>query len=718
MEINLATIDFNPGQGGGEAVINSLSVTSNGVYRVPQGVDGYNPVTVNVPAPEFVTETLSVSVNGTYNPGQGVDGYSQVTVDVHPLNSFSGTYTSNGSYSITGEFNGGEITVSVPAQEFVTESLSVTSNGTYNPGAGIDGYSQVTVNVPEQKVEETFTVTPSIVMQTVTPTAGRVFSGGTVAAVTASIDSNILPENIKSGVEILGVEGTFEGGVTPTGTITITDNGTYDVTDYASAVVDVPQSVTGFTEKEITEGVQIVNLSNSASYVGPYVFYSNTLQTVYLPNCTSVGENAFALCYSLQTVDMQNCTTIERQGFAYCSSLSYINIPNCISLRSEAFRNCSNLQSIDIQNVRIIYNYAFTDCSKLEFVNTDFGFIGYQTFGRCGFSEINLSNVYYIGGEAFTGCSSLTTVSLNMINYIWFSYDNMFNNCSNIESIYVQSWLYDRYVSAAGWSSFSDKFISVPVPSMLSYSDGWLTGPTKVLDYYFNSQIGCSYMSVISVSLPNCEEMLYRIGTTPPQYPLRNECRNMTYLSLGALSVATESFMKDHKKIQEVYFPICKVLKGEAFKGCSSLTTVSLPMCEYIDASVFNGCRNLQSIDLPVCSYVGPQAFFGCSSLATVSLPMCEYIDMDVFYNCPNLQSIDLPVCSYISNFAFVNAKILDTVILRSNSVCVLNGNAFQNTRIDSRYSDGFVYVPASLVDAYKSAPGWSSISSKIFPIE
>lgn len=83
MEINLATIDFNPGQGGGgEAVISSLSVTSNGVYRVPQGVDGYNPVTVNVPAPEFVTESLSVSVNGTYTPGTGVDGYSQVTVNV------------------------------------------------------------------------------------------------------------------------------------------------------------------------------------------------------------------------------------------------------------------------------------------------------------------------------------------------------------------------------------------------------------------------------------------------------------------------------------------------------------------------------------------------------------------------------------------------------------------------------------------------------------
>ena len=34
--------------GGGSAVIQSLSVTQNGTYTAPSGVDGYSPVTVNV----------------------------------------------------------------------------------------------------------------------------------------------------------------------------------------------------------------------------------------------------------------------------------------------------------------------------------------------------------------------------------------------------------------------------------------------------------------------------------------------------------------------------------------------------------------------------------------------------------------------------------------------------------------------------------------------
>ena len=140
MYIDLVTINLCPGQGGG----------------------GVKP-----------SGTLDIVENGVYN----VYSYSSASVDVHPSISLSETYISNGSYNITGEFNGGVITVDVPAPQFITEPLNVSANGTYTPGEGVDGYSKV--------------------------------------------------------------------------------------------VVDVPQSVTGFTEKQITEGVQVVNLSNSASYVRP-----------------------------------------------------------------------------------------------------------------------------------------------------------------------------------------------------------------------------------------------------------------------------------------------------------------------------------------------------------------------------------------------------------------------------------------------------------------
>ena len=43
--------------GGGEPLIEPLSVTSNGTYTAPSGVDGYSPVTVNVPSQTLPSAT-------------------------------------------------------------------------------------------------------------------------------------------------------------------------------------------------------------------------------------------------------------------------------------------------------------------------------------------------------------------------------------------------------------------------------------------------------------------------------------------------------------------------------------------------------------------------------------------------------------------------------------------------------------------------------------
>ena len=56
------------------------------------------------------------------------------------------------------------------------------------------------------------------------------------------VDSNLMPENIAKDKTILGITGTFQGGITPTGELSITENGTYDVTQYASANVNVASS--------------------------------------------------------------------------------------------------------------------------------------------------------------------------------------------------------------------------------------------------------------------------------------------------------------------------------------------------------------------------------------------------------------------------------------------------------------------------------------------
>ena len=77
---------------------------------------------------------------------------------------------------------------------------------------------------------------------------------------------------------------------------------------------------------------------------------------------------------------------------------------------------------------------------------------------------------------------------------------------------------------------------------------------------------------------------------------------------------------------------------------------------------------------------------------------------------------IDLPLCTSIGNEAFRRC-ILETLILRSNTVCTLvNVLALAGTRIET--GTGYVYVPAALVNAYKTATNWVTYADQIRAIE
>ena len=104
-------------EGGSPAIIQSLTVTQNGRYDAPAGVDGYNPVDVNVP--------------DRYDEGYK-DGYDEGYVD-------------------------GEAAVKSKIQ-----SKTITKNGTYYAADdGLDGFDPVNVNVPASETGYTLPSTVS-----------------------------------------------------------------------------------------------------------------------------------------------------------------------------------------------------------------------------------------------------------------------------------------------------------------------------------------------------------------------------------------------------------------------------------------------------------------------------------------------------------------------------------------------------------------------------
>ena len=76
-----------------EPVIQPLVATSNGIYNTPSGIDGYDPVTVNVASPQPIISPITITENGTVEAPAGIDGYSPIIVNVP--SGGSQTYTGN-----------------------------------------------------------------------------------------------------------------------------------------------------------------------------------------------------------------------------------------------------------------------------------------------------------------------------------------------------------------------------------------------------------------------------------------------------------------------------------------------------------------------------------------------------------------------------------------------------------------------------------------------
>ena len=138
---------------GAQPVIESKSITANGTYTAPEGVDGYSPITVNVPIKEEVIG--SITENGTHTPPEG-KVYKEVVVNVPAPDSITGTFTENGTFTPPSGKVWNEAVVNVPAPDSITGTF--TENGTFTPPSG-KLWNQAVVNVSPT---EYFTITNRI----------------------------------------------------------------------------------------------------------------------------------------------------------------------------------------------------------------------------------------------------------------------------------------------------------------------------------------------------------------------------------------------------------------------------------------------------------------------------------------------------------------------------------------------------------------------------
>ena len=304
---------------------------------------------------------------------------------------------------------------------------------------------------------------------------------------------------------------------------------------------------------------------------------------------------------------------------------------------------------------------------------------------------INLANIDFNPGQGGGGVKPSGTLEISG-NGIY----NVYSYAAASVDIHPSISLLETYISNGVYNitgEFNGGIVNVNVPT--DGINGWdqksfTEGVIEIINVYNSASFVASSMFMSNKKIKTV---------------------NLPY----ATSVGVRAF-RMCTSLSQVNLPMCDYIGFDAFWGCWSLSQFSLPVCTYISDSAFGSCRSLTQVDLPMCSYIGNKAFAGCHSITQISLPVCTYIGAQAFNGCSSITQISLPVCSYIGEDAFNGCSLLSIITIGYSDMCVVGSNTFNATPITE--GTGSIYVPASLVDTYKSAETWSVFSSQIFPIE
>ena len=400
--------------------------------------------TIIVPAGYYPTqEVKSIETATQATPSIGIDNNGLITASATQTAGYVTAGTKSSTHQLAFQ----------PAKT-ITPSISsqiAVSSGYYTGGdITVDAIPSDYIKPVSTKGSTTYTPT----------TTSQTIAGGTYLTGTQIIegDSNLIAENIKSGVSIFGVNGTLEeGGGSSSGELV-------DYSENEDAIV--ARTISNYTNDRLSSigsyafymcsrliSVRFpacTNIGDNAFYscskltsisfpactnIGANAFYScSKLTSISFPSCTSIGSSAFARCYSLTSVSFPACTNMSNHAFYMCSSLTSVSLPACTSIGSSAFAFCPSLTSVSLPACTNIGTTAFYSCSKLTSISfPSCTSIGSSAFARCySLTSVSFPACTNMSNHAFYMCSSLTSVSLPACTSIGSS---TFYNCSKLTSV-------------------------------------------------------------------------------------------------------------------------------------------------------------------------------------------------------------------------------------------------------------------------------------------
>ena len=493
-------------------------------------------------------------------PSGNISTYANAISEIDTTNNQNKIATENGVVTPDSGYTGlGQVTVNVNQS---VQNKTITANGSYHADSGYVGLGEVEVAVPFET--ETITVNPSVEAQQIETTVDGI-EMVIVNPVTANIDNDITANNIRQGVEILGVTGNIVELQGQTKDVSVTNSGTTTIIPDAN--------YNGFTSVSITPNLQ----SKTAT-----------------ANGTVVADNGYC---GLSEVDVDVNLNLQdkriTQNGTYTPDSGY-----------NGFENVTVDVNLNLQNKTITSNGSYT---------ADVGYTGFDNV------TVNVQpslqsktitvNGTYTPDAGYDGLSSVTVATESVNNT---------NLTVTSNGTYTPSGNYTGYGSVTvnvPQSTITGSGITRVVENgVYGYpSTGFqfkLPNEAKDLKSYalFYAFQHCS--SLTSVDLSSLTTVS---GTQAMQYAFQY-CTSLTSVDLSGLTTLSGT------QAMQSAFAYCSSLTSV---DLSSLTTLS---GNGVMLSTFAECTSLTSVDLSSLTTVNRNgamqyAFQNCTSLTSLSFP-------------------------------------------------------------------------------------------------
>ena len=285
------------------------------------------------------------------------------------------------------------------------------------------------------------------------------------------------------------------------GTLSVTENGTYDVKSKENVAVNVASSGEGLTlddymQQNSYEDRDDVfgknpNIVTNCTNIRDYQFYRTRVESIKANKLRVVSDNLCNNTYNLESFEAIEATQVRSNAFMSSRSLKKVVLPKVTFIMGNAFSSCTVLEEAQFGALETISDYAFSNCGikniDLSKVKTIYSY----AFSRSNIMSAKMPLVESMDSGVFQYCINLTMLDISnpeatkvpdIKGY------NAFSSCTSMKAlilrstsqmikltasgdnklpptvtdgtcfIYVPRTLLETYKTATNWSVYAEQF--------------------------------------------------------------------------------------------------------------------------------------------------------------------------------------------------------------------------------------------------------------------